>query len=653
VKPKLLNRRDRTPRPANRSTRDAGRHLRSPLLGLVAFLAHVVGAQPIVTAPRPASTNQPDPLAAFMVAQPPIDTQGPIVPKAEFDPNPVTNGQQSVYRVTLNAMAQSIRWPDSIPAPANCTMRKGASDQFLANLGGAIIPQTTFLYHVRPQATGSFTLPAFTVRARGESVTIPATTLTVLPPGAVAVEPPPQINLSANGRQFFVGEDVNLTASFPGKRDGTVRTLTQVEVQGDGLIADRNYRVQRIQNETENGVTRPVYVYEALLTPMRSGRVEVTAHGHTVGGRVPGAVVITGTGAYQAPGTALPVTGPTYTLVDSDPLELTILPLPRNSERPGFTGAIGKFSVDPPRLSTNRIQTGDLLTLTLTVRGQGNLQRVLPPQPAEDPRWQTLAPRKEDLLPAVVRQRGFVRFTYPLIPLDPSLDSTPSIPFSYFDPDSRSYIDVTVPPEKITVDPSPNQPATSSLMSLIADRASLQDRWQKPEEPKALADLRSSRGRTARSLQPVHQRLGFAAFQWVPAILLGGIWYWDRRRRFLEQNPGVRIRRRARKSIRRHARRARRAAQQGDAREFLTFALRGFQEATAPAAPADPRALVCEDVISALPAEARQTTVVQTVRQLFTAANDWRFGDRRPDTGQLLTLARDVDRQLQELRDRL
>jgi len=581
-----------------------------------------------------------------MVAQPPIDTLSAITPVVTFEPGIISVGQESVYRVVLNVMEQSVEWPDSIPGPEGCTTRKGASGQFLQNLGGAIVPRTSFLYHVRPETTGTFTLPSYTVHARGEIIQIPAATLTVVPPGSAPINIPPRIEVGASGTNFYVGQDVALRVTLPGRADGRIRTLSQVKVLGEGLIVDRNFRAQRVETRVENGVARPTFIYDALVTPMRPGRIDVTAQGHTVGSRFQGQIVISG------PAT-IPGGQATYTLVDSDPVTLSILPLPRESELPGFTGAIGSFVMDPPTLSTNRVRAGDLITLTLNLRGAGNLQRVLPPRIEEQPQWQVFQPRKDNLLAAIIRQRGFVTFQYRLIPLDDTIQATPPIPFCYFNPQSRRYVDLTVAPIPITVEPSPSASPVAGQSTLIETRAFLRELLEKPDEPTTLADSVKSPGRRVGSLKPAHGQRWFIGAQMIPAALLSGLWFWDRRRRFFELHPEVLVARRARRAIRRHARRARRAARNVNAKEFLHHAIQGFQEACAPGAPADPRALVGDDILTALPSGLCQGQTRTAVEKLFAAANDWRFGDVQPDQATLLGLAQEVDQGLKALRRRL
>jgi hypothetical protein len=602
-----------------------------------------VQSQPIITAPRPSSTNQPDPLAAFMVAQPPIDTASAIRPTVQFEPATIALGDESVYRVVLNVMEQAIDWPDSFPTPPGCVVRKGASGQFLQNVGGAIIPKTTFLYHVKPERIGTFTVPAQTIQARGETVTLPAATLNVVAQGAAPANATPRIALSTRGESFYVGQDIELQATLPGLSNGRIQTLSQVQILGDGLIVDRNFRSQRIETRIENGVSRATFVYNGLVTPVRPGRIVVTVQGHTIGNRIQGTLEI--------PGAPSPAgRQPTYTLVDSDPLTLTVLPLPREQELPGFTGGIGSFIVDTPAVSTNHVRAGDLITLRLTVRGIGNLHRILPPEVGQDARWQVYPPQRENLLSAVIRQRGFVTFEYQLIPLDDGITATPPIPFCTFNPESGRYVDLTPVRIPITVDPSPEAVSVSGHSSVVEARSLLREWLATPAEPTELAAPLPHPGKTSTSLKASHAQGWFWGLQVLPASLLGGLWFWDRRRRFYEQHPEVLLQRRAKRTIRREARRARRAARQGDAPAFLEHAICGFREACALATPADPRALVCGDILAALPQDLRTRQTVGLVEQLFGAANDWRFGEAPPDTAALLALARQVEDGLETLR---
>src|SRR5262249_32982550 len=106
-----------------------------------------------------------------------------------------------------------------------------------------------------------------------------------------------------------------------------------------------------------------------------------------------------------------------YTLLDSDPMELQIRPLPNAGRLPGFSGAVGAFSVSAPELATNVFHVGDPVKLTVKVRGDGNLLRLVAPPPPRAHNWQVLRGTGDTVPPQIVIAQGFTIFNYTLIPL--------------------------------------------------------------------------------------------------------------------------------------------------------------------------------------------------------------------------------------------
>jgi hypothetical protein len=145
----------------------------------------------------------------------------------------------------------------------------------------------------------------------------------------------------------------------------------------------------------------------------------------------------------------------------------------------------------------------------------------------------------------------------------------------------------------------------------------------------------------------------FGAMQLAPAALIGGLWGWDRRRKFLEQHPEVILKRRARRGLRRQLQLARRAAAERDAAGFVTGAANALREACAPHSAAHPNALVCADVLHELPEPKRNGPAAEAVRRLFSAADALRFGGPVREGSELLSLQPEIERLLAELRLRL
>ena len=207
---------------------------------------------------------------------------------------------------------------------------------------------------------------------------------------------------------------------------------------------------------------------------------------------------------------------PKYVLLLSDTLVLHVRPLPAEDELPGYTGAMGNFSADPPQLSTNRIHVGEPLHLKLGFHGAGNLTRFVPPETPRVRGWQIIA----DPPPA----NGFT-----LIPLDDEATHTPAIAFCTFEPVEGKYVDLTTPPLAVTV-------TGEGLPTEI----SAWDQSETNTPPPKLSRLAESPGRTVASLKPLQLQGWFVFLQLLPAYALFILWRWDKRRRFLEAHPGYR-----------------------------------------------------------------------------------------------------------------
>src|SRR5260370_2623116 len=163
---------------------------------------------------------------------------------------------------------------------------------------------------------------------------------------------------------------------------------------------------------------------------MASGKISVSAQAYTGGSRLTPQLRIAGTS---------PIPGglPQYPLIESDPAQLAVRPLPKEGELPGFTGAIGNFILDPPKLTTNVLRVGDPVRLTVTVRSKGegsNLSRLAPPPPPSSQEWEVLTPDPDPAPPQAIQAQGFVSFHYTMLPLSEQVRATPLIPFTFFDP---------------------------------------------------------------------------------------------------------------------------------------------------------------------------------------------------------------------------
>ncbi len=570
-----------------------------------------------------------DPFDMLITSAASFDIDSPVTARAEFDPPVAVVGQRVVFRVEVSALDESLKVPDQLPVPAGLEFHPGGHGQMYQPTGSMKLqPRTTYLFHVTATNAGSFTMPQFEVLAYGKPVKVPAATLTLEPKGATASYEPPGLQVDLPPGEIYAGQLVRLKLVLPDAGASRVLGFNKARIEGDFIFTEPAPLGARRDNIQRDGKIIPAFLAEVAITPLRAGRLNIVAEAYAFASR--------------------PIAGQTNVfqiaqmLVDSDPISLQVKELPAQGKLPGFTGAVGVFTADRPILSMYDVRAGDPLTLTVTVRGEGNIGHLTPPPAPELRDWQTFPPTGEPIAATFIQQRGYASFNYTMIPLSDQIKTTPAIPFSYFDPVREMYVDLTIPPVPLTVTPGSSGTNTAGVEPTDAANT---------EREPVLTGLAKEPGFTVASLAPLQQRTWFLLFQIVPAAALGGLWFWDSRRRFHALHPEVRLKRRARRGLRRELRHARRAAAAGNAPGFAASAANALREACAPHSAANPNALVCTDVLRELPApESKQHEIVC---RLFAAADALRFGNAQRNGQDLLALKPDLERLLEQMKERL
>ncbi len=603
-------------------------------------------SQPARRQPRPG----PDPFDLMINSAASFDVDSPATVFAEFDPPVIPVGGHSIYRVVVTALEESLEAPGKLNGPTGLEIHAGGHGQTYAQtfqMSPApgtpqmrMQPQTTFLYHVTATNIGSLAIRPFDLTAYGKPLKVPEAKLMVVPAGGVAGQDRPLLYAEFPQGDVYVGQTLKVPIMLPVNTPGGARGISGAKINGEFLFSEPYNLGYRTENITQNGKSFIAVTTDVMVTLLHEGRQELIAQGFCPVVRpMPGQ-----TNVYQN----------MNLLMDSDPVTVSVKPLPEAGRLPGFTGAVGNYRVDSPRLSTDDVLAGQPVTLTFNVRGDGNLGRItLPPFP-ESSDWQGFLPAADNSLPPIyVQQRGFVTFSYTLIPVKEGVSETPAILFSCFDPQKKVYVDLTVPPLAINVRHNPTVVSAitnAGATNLPAFRE--EDPADKEPEP-VLAGLAKTPGTAAASLAPLQSRGWFLGFQLVPAAMLGGLWARDRRRRFLQAHPEVILKRRARRGLRRQLRLARRAAARQNAAGFVGSAANAFREACAPHTAATPEALVCADVLRELPESEREGRNGEIVRRLFSADDSLRFGGPNGEGPSLLAMQPELESLLKQMRVRL
>ncbi|MCL6523631.1 MAG: BatD family protein [Thermoflavifilum sp.] len=135
--------------------------------------------------------------------------------------------------------------------------------------------------------------------------------------------------------------------------------------------------------------------------------------------------------------------GITYRDIDyhlkSNPITIHVKPLPKAAKSDGFTGAVGNYTITAT-VDKSTLSTDDAGTLTLTIKGAGNLQMIGAPEVHFPQTFDVYDPKIEDHFSKnSIPFSGTRSFEYVFMPHSAGDYTIPAIQFAYFDPQTQSY----------------------------------------------------------------------------------------------------------------------------------------------------------------------------------------------------------------------
>ena len=139
-------------------------------------------------------------------------------------------------------------------------------------------------------------------------------------------------------------------------------------------------------------------------------------------------------------------------MVNSEPLELEVLPLPDEGKPAQFYGLVGQYTISALATPT-KVNVGDPITLTIKIGGSKYLKPVQWPALENVP---TLAANfkipTQKASPTI--DDGFKVFTQTIRANNDQVTEIPPIPLAYFDAEQGRYITATTEPIKLEVAPT-------------------------------------------------------------------------------------------------------------------------------------------------------------------------------------------------------
>lgn len=517
-------------------------------------------------------------LCAF-ICLPRLTLDAEVQAQSSFDPSIIRAGEVAMYSIMItstsgNAQLESLSTPSVEGLEMNYAGSNSGTKVDLTSQGFSRTSQQVYMFQVRAQKPGEYTVPAFQLTVNGQPLEVPAANIKVLEGSAPTTGDNPAIitEVELPRETFYVGEAVLAKVKLildPNRVTNVsqLRDTPFIVKEGDAFTIGKFGNLKSRDIEYKGRIMRE-HSWQVVITPLKTGVQNFVLQSDWQ--------ITTNEGSdaqrrYRSPLDhffASPFQRQHVTLYTDD-ANIDIQPLPLDGQPTHFTGGIGVFSVDQPRLSQKSTLAGEPLTMTLTVRGQGNFDRLQAPVLLDQNQWRDYPPEEEYSAADDLRYTGYKTFEYTLIPNEPGELTTPEIDFNFFDPVTAQYVEMPIPGVSISVAENPNAQRPAPRNPVAARRG--------PE----LLPIATSPGAWVGSITPIITNPVFLAAQSIPALLIGFLFLSRRREQRLENDAEYARGVFADRAIKGVFNEAKSAALEKDANAFYTAALKAVQVSAA------------------------------------------------------------------------
>jgi BatD DUF11 like domain len=422
----------------------------------------------------------------------------------------------------------------------------------IESINGVTHSTSAVTYEVIPRQVGVFTIPGGTPGSQPVVLTVnptnPATghAASQWPQSTAGNLPAASTRLTADGSAFvrlrlpkhdlYVGETIPVDIQV-GMREGFVASLNGLPVlNGDAFTMSKLSSHPQQAEELIAGKPFTVLTWHSTLSAVKPGdlslRIETPL---TVRMRTPAAARTDTFGdanlddLFNDPSFQNFFGGSTEKeiTVASTPTAFTVLELPARNRPADFSGAVGHYTISSS-VSDDQAAVGDPITLRLRVSGTGNFDRVISPMLHDVGGWKTYSATAKFQPGDEIGFRGEKTFEQPIIAMQPGAQAIPALSFSWFDPNTRQYVDAKTSSLTVAVTPASAQsssaadaPAPPSSASVVSSNNATNDGLR--------ADHVDDARRVA-SLMPLYYQPRSLGLPSLLALAFSGAWIWVRRR---------------------------------------------------------------------------------------------------------------------------
>ena len=318
----------------------------------------------------------------------------------------------------------------------------------------------------------------------------------------------------------------------------------------------------------------------------------------------------------------------------TDSVKLKIKPLPESDKPDNFAGTVGRFTMDVLAKPTE-VKVGDPITLSINIRGKGNIQTIGEPVLAPgDEKDFKIYPAETD---TTITDRGDgikgeKLFSKVVEPQHEDIDMIPAISFSYFDPELEKYMTITHNPIPIVVEHSEVE---------IPIRFSLEDAEKVKGQVKILtkdilpimSDLYSFKNQGF----AIYNRPLFLAFIFLtPILVVIACVYVQRHRELLQTDVGYARKRRALSRAKKQLSNARRLVQLDNPSEFYSTLAKTVMEHIADKLNLAPASITSDNISGILENRGVSHDVIKELKECLESCDYGRFSASQHSKDQMV-----------------
>ncbi len=455
----------------------------------------------------------------------------------------------------------------------------------------AVTRSVAFNYLFTPLKTGSLKIPPIPVTVDGRRLETPALLVRVLGANQPRSTAPAQGDTgasrasdSAGGDDVIVEIELDPPIAYVGQMiRQTLRIYTAVPV-GDSIQVGRTKIPGTVEEEdvaasqrrytaTRNGrsyrveevswVFYPVTVGSLVIPPIDVTVPVVTRSRHRRGYRIDPFF-----DDFFGRGTRVEPRG-----YRTEQRTIVVRPVPEDGRPPGYSGLVGRYTISST-LSEPELALGDSTTMTITVRGEGNLRNLVLPS-VDDKRVKVYEDSPEvsvhlDEKGRVISEKAF---KHAIVPQVSGKIELPPTTIVFFNPDAGRFETASSAPVRLRVSPGPNGESTLPGSTMV--QGAIKKAIEVTGED--ILPIHAATKLSARRSLIITSPGVLVALGIVPGLFLVSLWISSvRRKRYGDE--ALRRRRTAMRNARTRLKQARVAAKTGDRQtlEALSKALRGY-----------------------------------------------------------------------------